>query len=140
MTSLVHTIEEAKRMIEDIASPAVGIVADTFHMNIEEDNGVINGIYSAGRHLGCLHLGDNNRKPPSSSSALDWNAILKALRDIGFEGTLSHEPIELYYSEVKAATDKRYMADLVARIKQSIEYIRQCVVGIGDNDNKRIGG
>lgn len=124
MVSMLHTVADAQRMMEEVASPALGVVLDTFHMNIEEENGILAGIRAAKGRLGCLHLGNNNRKPPSPGT-IDWGAILQTLEEIGFDGPLSHEPIELHYSEKRVATDARYRENFIKAIAKSIRYLRQ---------------
>jgi len=126
MVGLVHTVAEARRMINEIGSPAICIVPDAFHMNIEEENGVLGGIFSAKGDIGCLHLGNNNRRPPSAG-AIDWIAILRALKETGFDGPLSHEPVELYFSENKMASDYKYREKFISGLAESIVYLRRCM-------------
>jgi sugar phosphate isomerase/epimerase len=128
MVSLVHTIAEGRRMMEEVASPALCLLPDTFHMNIEEEKGAVGGIRAAKGHMGCLHVSDNNRKPPFFG-AMDWKAILRALKETGFDGPLSHEPMELYYSEVNIAADGRHKAVFIEKLARSIQYLRQCMRG-----------
>jgi sugar phosphate isomerase/epimerase len=35
-TDLVNTVDQGLRLVDDIAAPNVGLLIDTFHMNIEE--------------------------------------------------------------------------------------------------------
>jgi len=62
---------------------------------------------------------------------MNWNAILQTLNEIGFDGPLSHEPMELYYNESRVATDAQYRASFIDEIAQSIRYLRQCMEQIG---------
>ena len=139
LVSLVHTVAEARRMIDKINSPALCVVPDVFHMSMEEEGGVIGGIRDSGRLLECLHVAENNRTPVSCSGAFDWPTILRELKDIGFEGPLSHEPIELYYSENRMSTDAEYRANLLGRISESIKYLRQCMSETGNRQNQSGG-
>lgn len=126
MVTLVHTVEEALGMAEEIGSAAVSVLPDAFHMNIEEPDGVIGGIARAQGRIGCFHLGDNNRKPPSYGS-LDWPAILRALTDAGFDGPMSHEPVALYYDEKRVASDPEYQAVFEAQLTKSIDFLHHCM-------------
>lgn len=87
---LFNTCAEALSFVEDIGSPAVGILLDTFHMNIEEDS-FGDAIRLAGKHLRALHLGETNRKLPGMGR-MPWAEIRKALDDIKFDGPLVMEP------------------------------------------------
>lgn len=104
---LVHTIGEVMRMIDAIGMPNLGIAADTYHMNMEEGQSVASTVLQTGGRLGCLHIGENNRKPPGFGS-LDWKSIILSLRAIGFDGPLSHEPVYMYFDENKVASDESY--------------------------------
>lgn len=105
--ALIHTVDDAKRMIAAIGMPNLGIAADTYHMNMEEDRSVASAILKTGTMLGCLHIGENNRKPPGFGS-LDWKSILLALCALGFSGPLSHEPVFYGFDERKVAGDAEY--------------------------------
>ena len=122
MVTLVHTVAEGLRMIEEVGSSALCLVPDTFHMNIEEEGGVLGGIAAAKGHIGCLHVGDNNRKPPGFG-AMDWPAILHALALAGFDGPLSHEPVALYYRE-NAMAESRRKEQFIASLAESIRSLR----------------
>jgi D-psicose/D-tagatose/L-ribulose 3-epimerase len=87
---LVNTAAEAVAYVDEVASPACGILLDTFHMNIEEDS-LGGAIRHAGRRLEQLHLGETNRKPPGMGR-MPWGEIRQALDDVGFEGSLVMEP------------------------------------------------
>ncbi len=87
---LLNTSEEAVRYVEEIDSPSLGILLDTFHMNIEEDS-FTDSIKTAGKYLNAMHLGEPNRKPPGSGR-MPWIEIRNALNDVGFDGPLVMEP------------------------------------------------
>ena len=60
---LLNTCAEAKQFVEEVDVPAVKIMLDTFHMNIEEDD-MAEAILLAGDKLGHFHVGENNRRLP----------------------------------------------------------------------------
>ena len=71
------------------AATALGVLADTYHMNIEEDD-VCAALRAAAPWLGAVHLSDSNRHHPGRGH-VDFAAVLATLRDAGFAGTLSVE-------------------------------------------------
>lgn len=75
---LLHTAEEAVDYVHRVGSPNMKILLDTFHMNIEEDS-ISKAIDNAGDYLGHLHIGENNRKPPSYGH-IPWKEMAVALR------------------------------------------------------------
>lgn len=89
---LLNTAEEAVKFIEDIGSPAVKILLDTFHMNIEEDY-IPDAIRTAGKYLGHFHVGESNRRlPRAHKGSLDWENIGSALKEIGYDKLVIAEP------------------------------------------------
>jgi len=91
-TLIMNTAEEAVRFVDEVDRPAVRILLDTFHMNIEEDY-IPDAIHTAGKYLAHFHVGENNRKLPfDGPGSLDWRAIGKALRDVNYNGYVIAEP------------------------------------------------
>jgi sugar phosphate isomerase/epimerase len=67
----------------------VRLLADTYHMNVEEDD-VCASLRAAAGVLGAVHLSDSNRHQPATGH-VPFAAILATLREIGFDGVLSVE-------------------------------------------------
>jgi D-psicose/D-tagatose/L-ribulose 3-epimerase len=87
---IMNTANEAAGYIQRVGSPALKLLLDTFHMNIEEDDPA-DAIRHAGSLLGHFHLGENNRRPPGVGH-LPWDLIFDALKEIGYTGHLVMEP------------------------------------------------
>ena len=76
-------------MVNDINLPNVGVMADTYHMNIEEsDMGA--AISNVGDKLFYVHIADSNRAAPGRGH-IDFKEIAGALRDIHYDGWVSME-------------------------------------------------
>ncbi len=90
---LLNTAKEGVEFVSDIGKENVGLMLDTFHMNIEEDS-FSSAIHQAGKHLLYMHTGECNRRVPGSGR-IPWNEISYALRDIGFDGPVTMEPFIL---------------------------------------------
>jgi D-psicose/D-tagatose/L-ribulose 3-epimerase len=69
---------------------SLGILLDTFHMNIEEDS-FKDAIQSSSELLLHMHFADNNRKMPGFAH-IDFSTIVKSLKEIGYVGYISFEP------------------------------------------------
>jgi D-psicose/D-tagatose/L-ribulose 3-epimerase len=95
---LLNTTEEAVGYVNEVGSPNLRILLDTYHMNIEEDSfeGAIRG---AGPLLGHFHIGESNRKPPGRGR-LPWREIGAALKEIRFAGWVVMEPFLVPGGEV----------------------------------------
>lgn len=86
---LLNTVADGIAIAERVGSPNVKVLADVFHMNIEEDN-VAASIRAAGDWIGHVHFADNQRAHPGTGST-DFGAIFGALRDIGYAGSTALE-------------------------------------------------
>lgn len=87
---MLNTCDEALAYVEEVGSSNVGVMLDTFHMNIEEDNIAV-AIRKAGDRLCHFHIGEGNRKVPGKGM-LPWNEIGQALRDINYQHAAVMEP------------------------------------------------
>jgi sugar phosphate isomerase/epimerase len=86
---LINTLADAVAVVAEVASPGVAVIADTFHMSVEEaDIGA--AIRAAGSHIRHVQLGDSNRLEPGAGH-YDWPETLDALDDIGYQGWLAME-------------------------------------------------
>ncbi len=101
-TNLINTIDAGVRLIHSIASGNVLLLADLFHMNIEETNPA-GAIRSAGRAIGHLHFVDSNRRA-AGFGHIDFAPIAEALHEVGFQGFASAEALP--YPEPYAAASQ----------------------------------
>jgi sugar phosphate isomerase/epimerase len=88
-TNLINTIEEGIALLSQIGSKRLGLLPDTFHMNIEEPV-IEESLRKASPYYQHLHLADSNRWPPGSGH-IDFKSILHILNEIGYSGLLSIE-------------------------------------------------
>lgn len=97
-TCLINTAREALDYVAEIDSPNIGVLLDTYHMNIEENN-IGDAIRLVGDKLTSFHTGENNRTAPGRGH-LDWDEIFKALSDINYKGRIVSEPFIMQGGEV----------------------------------------
>lgn len=88
-TNFLNTIEETLEFIDAIGAPNVGLLADTFHMNIEEAS-MIKALMCAGNLLRHVHMADSNRCAPGMGHT-DFTPMIAALRQLGYRGYASAE-------------------------------------------------
>ena len=88
---LLNTCDEALRFVDEVGSPNLKILLDTYHMNIEEDS-LGQAIIKAGDRLGLLHVAESNRRPPGNGH-IPWDEVIGALKQIDYQGDTVLEPI-----------------------------------------------
>ena len=90
-TNLVNTVEAGVKLLAGLSTNNVVLLADLFHMNIEEVD--IAAAIRAGRgHIGHVHFVDSNRRP-AGCGHLDFEPIAAALAEIGYTGFASAEAL-----------------------------------------------
>ena len=87
---LINTSEQAVEFVDQVGSPNLKILLDTYHMNIEEDS-FHDAIVMAGDKLGLFHIGENNRRPPGNGH-IPWDEVVGALKQIDYQGDTLMEP------------------------------------------------
>ncbi len=85
---LVNRLEQGVAFAEAVG-PEIAIMADFFHMNIEEAD-VAQSISDAGHHIVYVHVADSNRLQPGRGH-LDFRPGFAALKAIGYDGFLGIE-------------------------------------------------
>jgi sugar phosphate isomerase/epimerase len=86
---LCVTIADAVRFRDALDSPAVFVVGDTFHMNIEEAD-MAGSLAQAGDRLGYVQVADSQRFEPGAGH-IDFSSIFDALAGMGYEGDIGIE-------------------------------------------------
>jgi D-psicose/D-tagatose/L-ribulose 3-epimerase len=95
-TDFINTVDQALKMIKDVNSPALKLLLDTFHMNIEEKcQG--DAIRKAGKLLAHFHACGSGRGTPGNDH-IHWDCIAKALKQIRYNGDVV---IESFTTDVK---------------------------------------
>ncbi len=88
-TNLINRLADGAEFIEAESLENVVLLADLFHMNIEESD-LAASIVSAGKHLGHLHYADSNRRAMGFGHT-DPAPIMAALQKTGYQGYHSAE-------------------------------------------------
>jgi D-psicose/D-tagatose/L-ribulose 3-epimerase len=100
-TSFINTAEQALEVVEAVASPGLGVLLDTFHMNIEEKDPAA-AIRACGRHLAHFHACGCDRGAPGSDH-IDWGALTGALREAGYRGAVVIESFTIENQAIATA-------------------------------------
>lgn len=101
-THFLNTAEQARAYADRVDHPACRIMHDTFHANIEERDPIAAPI-TLGRHLGVLHVSENDRGIPGRGH-IDFPAIFARLRGNGWDGWVVMEAFGSGLPDIAAAT------------------------------------
>ncbi len=116
-TSVINTVDEGLAFLKELGNPRVKLQLDTFHMNIEEAN-IASAISRAGRHIGLIHLIDNNRHALGTGH-MDFKTIVRGLRRIGYDGFAVGADISEYSLANSAEDTLKAMVNLDLWVSQS---------------------
>jgi len=90
-THLLNNAEQALEFVKEVAVENTKIMLDCFHMNIEEADPAA-AVRRAGRMLIHMHVADSNRQSVGRGHT-DFKAIMRSLKEIGYERYLAMEPL-----------------------------------------------
>jgi sugar phosphate isomerase/epimerase len=111
-TNLINTVGEAAQFLTAMRARNVKVLADLYHMNIEETN-LADALRAAGPMVGHVHFADSNRRACGFGHT-DLAPIVAALAEIGYAGYLSAEVLPLPDSDTAArqtvSSFRRYVA------------------------------
>lgn len=88
-TNLINRLDDGVELLERLETRNVRLLADLFHMNIEETDTAA-ALLQAGDVVGHVHFVDSNRRP-AGCGQIDFVPIISALRQSRYKGYLSAE-------------------------------------------------
>ena len=88
-TPLVTTVDEGIELIERVGADNMGLLLDTFHMNIEEPV-MEESIHRCGDRIFHFHVADSNRWYPGGGH-IDFRSLFEALFATGYSGHVAGE-------------------------------------------------
>jgi sugar phosphate isomerase/epimerase len=98
----LNRLDQAAAVIQEVGSPCLRILADTFHMNVEEVD-IAGSLRQHAALLGHVHLVDSNREAPGHGH-LDIRSILQVLEAADYDCYVCFEVLPLPDRE-RAADD-----------------------------------
>jgi sugar phosphate isomerase/epimerase len=84
-----NTLASVAEIISEVNSPSLGLLADTFHMNIEEKS-MTEPLLKYGSLINHFHVADSNRWAPGRGH-IDFAAVFATLKQIGYTGWITVE-------------------------------------------------
>ena len=87
----LNSLVEAKDIVDEIGAPNLGVLADFFHVNME-DGPLNDALRAAGDRLMHIHLADNNRQAPGTGH-IDFLQVVRTLNAMNFSGYISLDSV-----------------------------------------------
>lgn len=99
-TNLINTLGDGAQFLKSRQIQHVGLLADLFHMNIEEAD-MAASIRANADFVIHVHFADSNRRPVGNGHS-DLRGVAKALKEINYAGYVSAEAFAWPNSEAAA--------------------------------------
>jgi D-psicose/D-tagatose/L-ribulose 3-epimerase len=100
-TDMVNTVEQGLELCDSVGAENVGLLLDTYHMNIEEKS-LGDAIRAAGDRVFHFHSCENDRGTPGTGH-IPWTDAFAALADIGYGGQVVIESFTPAVKEIARA-------------------------------------
>jgi len=107
---IINTAAEGIEFCKAVGSKNIGVLLDTFHMSIEEDD-IPAAIRSAKGYMGKFHCTEPNRGIPFHNKRINWPEIGQALKDIAYDKTIIIEAVLAF--DDAATHNMRMWRDLI---------------------------
>ena len=122
-THMLNRLEEGAGMWHEAGLANGGLMADTFHMNIEERS-ISGAILAHGNLLNHVHLSDSNRLAPGLGH-IDFAEVLRTLVEIGYVGNLAFELIPTLPNVLELAQDPPSLDDVASQALHHMKQVEQ---------------
>ncbi|MHA1323949.1 MAG: sugar phosphate isomerase/epimerase family protein [Candidatus Helarchaeota archaeon] len=107
-----NTIEETLALIEEIGSPSLKLMVDSFHTHLEEDPKLVwDYLQTIAHKIAHLHLADDTRRAPGSGH-FNFQKFLMIFKENNYNGFASIETIMKPSFEAVATQTMTYMQTL----------------------------
>ena len=113
-TPLVNNAAEGLDLLERVTASNMGLLLDTFHMNIEEAV-IEDSIRACGDRIFHFHVADSNRWHPGAGH-LDFRSILETLYATGYRGYISGEFMPLPDANTAAQKSIGFLRQMAATV------------------------
>ncbi len=106
-TEIINTVESGLDLLKKVNMENVGLLLDTFHMNIEEPS-MVQSIFLAKEHLFHFHIADSNRWYPGAGH-INFTELIKTLNQVDYQGFVSAEILPFPDPDTAAKKTIEYM-------------------------------
>lgn len=122
-THFLNRIPQCTDLMKAVDRPNVGVMGDTFHMNIDDPD-IAGAVREAGSAMIHIHFADSNRAAPGQGHT-DFVPIMQALKDVGYKGHITFELLPSSsdpFGTLRRGGGREFFDDYT---RQSIEVIKR---------------
>ena len=119
-THLARNVEAGIELVSSVGARNLGLLLDTYHMNIEEAN-LIESVGAAADWMFLLHVADSNRRAPGHGH-VPFRQLIDAVRTIGYTGPWIVECTPLNTNPFAVAPES--FERTLEEVTRSISYLR----------------
>lgn len=122
-THFLNRIPQCMDLMRDVGRPNVGVMGDTFHMNIDDPD-IAGAVRDAGEAMIHIHFADSNRAAPGQGHT-DFRPVMQALKDVGYQGHITFELLPAGsdpFATLRRGGGREFYDDYT---RQAIEVIKQ---------------
>lgn len=111
-TNVFNRLDQGVELIRSLATDNVKLLADLFHMNIEEKS-ICGALQGAADYIGHIHFVDSNRLA-AGYGHIDFAAVSRTLREINYEGYAASEALPCPDPEAAAERSMKTFCEHIA--------------------------
>lgn len=128
-TCFINLTQDVVRLVEEVDSPSVGVLLDTFHMNIEETRSLAEVIRDTDKHIYHFHACENDRGV-TGSGHIPWQEIASALKDVDYNRTAIIESIVPQVTGIAESTGgwRKLAVDQETLAKEGLKFVKKMFV------------
>jgi D-psicose/D-tagatose/L-ribulose 3-epimerase len=128
-TDIANTTRHGLALVEPVGSPALGLMLDSFHMNMEDPD-IGAAIRRAGDRLVHFQANENDRGFVGTGH-VDWPGAARALAEIGYRGPITLEPFRRDDERpgIPLAQWRAPQRDYDDELRASVAYLRAALDG-----------
>lgn len=110
-SNIINSVHDAVETAIRVGSPAVKVLCDTFHMNLE-DPSLEDAVREAGEMLAHVHISDSNRLIPGMGH-INFPEFFEALKEVRYDGYITLEAVIKDNVKSNLIRARRYLEKLL---------------------------
>ena len=111
--NFINNLNECAELLKKLNMKNVGMMPDSFHMNIE-DASFSKAFIDNAQYVKYVHLADSNRHAPGDGH-IDFDEIFKALKKIGYDGWIAAEILPIPSPDEAASRAVKYLRNMLRK-------------------------